>query len=84
MPMHFASPEAIRQTGLLGWYAYKRHQFREALEWFKQAIARGGDAMVAHGGSDTMKTVGRGLKDFLAGRLEITMMTPVAAKGIDF
>ena len=42
------------------------------------------DAMVAHGGSDTMKTVGRGLKDFLAGRLEITMMTPVAAKGIDF
>ena len=42
------------------------------------------DAMVAHGGSDTMKTVGRGLKDYLAGRLEITMMTPVAAKGIDF
>ena len=41
------------------------------------------DSLVAHGGSDTMKTVGRGLKDLLAGRLEITMMTPVAAKGID-
>ena len=37
------------QTSLLGWYAYKRRQFREALEWFKQAISRGGDAMVAHG-----------------------------------
>ncbi len=35
------------QTSLLGWYAYKRRQFREALEWFKQAIARNGDAMVA-------------------------------------
>jgi quinol monooxygenase YgiN len=41
------------------------------------------DALVSHGGSDTMKTVGRGLKDLLAGRLEVTMMTPVAAKGID-
>ena len=39
---------------------------------------------MAHGGSDTMKTVGRGLKDYLAGRLELTMMTPVTAKGIDF
>ncbi|GJE44563.1 hypothetical protein [Methylobacterium soli] len=43
------------QTGLLGWYAYKRHQFREALEWFKQAIARGGDAMVAHGLAHTLR-----------------------------
>lgn len=42
------------------------------------------DAMVAHGGSDTMKNVGRGLKDYLAGRLEITMLTPVTAKGIEF
>ncbi|KAB1074000.1 hypothetical protein [Methylobacterium planeticum] len=43
------------QTGLLGWYAYRRHQFREALEWFKQAIARGGDAMVAHGLAHTLR-----------------------------
>ena len=43
------------QTGLLGWYAYKRRQFREALEWFKQAIARGGDAMVAHGLAHTLR-----------------------------
>ena len=43
------------QTGLLGWYAYKRKQFREALEWFKLAIARGGDAMVAHGLAHTLR-----------------------------
>ncbi len=43
------------QTGLLGWYAYKRHQFREALEWFKMAIARGGDAMIAHGLAHTLR-----------------------------
>ncbi|WP_336489731.1 hypothetical protein [Methylobacterium nigriterrae] len=43
------------QTGLLGWYAYKRRQFREALEWFKLAIARNGDAMVAHGLAHTLR-----------------------------
>ncbi|PIU04438.1 MAG: hypothetical protein COT28_04190 [Methylobacterium sp. CG08_land_8_20_14_0_20_71_15] len=43
------------QTGLLGWYAYKRRQFREALEWFKLAIAKGGDAMVAHGLAHTLR-----------------------------
>ncbi|TXN01109.1 hypothetical protein FV242_19830 [Methylobacterium sp. WL64] len=43
------------QTSLLGWYAYKRRQYREALEWFKQAIARGGDAMVAHGLALTLR-----------------------------
>ncbi|MDV2988091.1 UNVERIFIED_CONTAM: hypothetical protein Q9R58_27695 [Methylobacteriaceae bacterium AG10] len=43
------------QTGLLGWYAYKRRQFREALEWFKLAIGRGGDAMVAHGLAHTLR-----------------------------
>ncbi|AWN41778.1 hypothetical protein [Methylobacterium durans] len=37
------------QISMLGWYAHRRRQFREALEWFKTAIARGGDAMVAHG-----------------------------------
>ncbi|QEE41265.1 MULTISPECIES: hypothetical protein [unclassified Methylobacterium] len=43
------------QTSLLGWYAYKRRQYREALEWFKHAIARGGDAMVAHGLALTLR-----------------------------
>ena len=37
------------QMSMLGWYAYRRRQFREALDWFKAAVGRGGDAMVAHG-----------------------------------
>lgn len=43
------------QTGLLAWYAYKRRQFRDALDWFKLAIASGGDAMVAHGLAHTLR-----------------------------
>jgi len=46
------------QTGLLGWYAYKRQQFREALDWFKLAISRGGDAMIAHGLAHTLRALG--------------------------
>ena len=37
------------QISMLGWYAHRRRQFREALDWFKAAIARGGDSTVAHG-----------------------------------
>ena len=42
------------------------------------------DSLRAPGGSDTLKTVGRGLQDDLAGRLEVTLRTPVTAAGIDF
>ncbi len=37
------------QAGLVAWYYYKTKAFRDALEWFKLALERGGDAMVAHG-----------------------------------
>ncbi|GJD50156.1 hypothetical protein OPKNFCMD_2893 [Methylobacterium crusticola] len=47
------------QTSMLGWYAYKRRQFREALDWFKLAIARGGDGMVAHGLAHTLRELGQ-------------------------
>ena len=49
---------AKQQVGLIGGgiFADRLHrQFREALEWFKQAIARGGDAMVAHGLAHTLR-----------------------------
>lgn len=42
-----------------------------------------GDSLKSHGGSDTMKTVGRALRDVTAGRPEIIMMSPVRAKGLD-
>ena len=39
-------------------------------------------ALDAHGTSDAMKAVGPKLKGLTAGRPEITMLTPVAAKGL--
>jgi quinol monooxygenase YgiN len=41
------------------------------------------DALAAHSGSEMMKNVGRGLRDITAGRPELIMLRPVAAKGLD-
>uniref|UniRef100_UPI001E64FC11 hypothetical protein n=1 Tax=Methylobacterium sp. Leaf118 TaxID=2876562 RepID=UPI001E64FC11 len=48
------------QIALLGWYAYHRRQFREALEWFKLAQSRGGDAAVATGLALSLRAMGQG------------------------
>jgi cellulose synthase operon protein C len=37
------------QSGLVAWYYYKVKSFRDALDWFKLSLERGGDAMIAHG-----------------------------------
>ncbi len=37
------------QPGLVAWYYYKVKSYRDALEWFKVSLERGGDAMIAHG-----------------------------------
>jgi tetratricopeptide (TPR) repeat protein len=46
------------QSGLVAWYYYKRKQPRDALEWFKLALQRGGDAMVAHGLAHSLRELG--------------------------
>ena len=57
--------EAVRkgadpaELSLLGWYAYHRRQFREALDWFKAAIARGGDARIATGLALSLRELGQ-------------------------
>jgi cellulose synthase operon protein C len=48
----------FNQTGLVAWYYYKRKRPREALEWFKIALQRGGDAMVAHGLAHSLRELG--------------------------
>ncbi|MDH4146557.1 MAG: antibiotic biosynthesis monooxygenase [Acidimicrobiia bacterium] len=40
-------------------------------------------ALATHGGSDTMKAVGRGLKGLLAGAPELIKLSPRMAKGVD-
>jgi len=47
------------QLGLVAWYDYKRRDFQDALEWFKAAIANGGDAMIAHGLAHTLRARGQ-------------------------
>ena len=47
------------QVALLAWYALKRNDLRQALEHFKSAIAKGGDAVVAHGLAHTLRRLGR-------------------------
>lgn len=37
------------QAGLVAWLALKQNRPADALPWFKLAIGRGGDAMIAHG-----------------------------------
>lgn len=43
------------QTGLVAWYYYKIKAYREALDWFKLSLERGGDAMIAHGLAHTLR-----------------------------
>jgi quinol monooxygenase YgiN len=50
--------------------------------WFYELYSDD-DAVATHGASDTMKAVGKGLRDLMAGRPEIRMLTPVTGKGLD-
>lgn len=46
-------------------------------------LYRDGDALAVHGKSDAMKAAMAAIGACLGGRPEITMMTPVVAKGLD-
>jgi cellulose synthase operon protein C len=46
------------QAGLVGWYNYKHGDYRGAFDWFKQSLARGGDAMIAHGLAHSLRALG--------------------------
>lgn len=45
------------QPGLVAWYYYKTKAYRDALEWFKVALERGGDAMIAHGLAHSLRSL---------------------------
>ncbi|GJD95854.1 hypothetical protein [Methylobacterium iners] len=56
--VYAASADDPNQAGLVAWHAFKRRDFPEALTWFKRSIARGGDAMIAHGLAHTLRQLG--------------------------
>jgi tetratricopeptide (TPR) repeat protein len=47
------------QPGLVAWYRYKTKAFDPALEWFRLALEKGGDATVAHGLAHTLRSLNR-------------------------
>lgn len=49
--------EDPNQPGLMAWYYYKIKAYRDALEWFKLALERGGDAMIAHGLAHSLRAL---------------------------
>ena len=46
------------QIGLVAWYYLKNKESRDALEWFKLSLERGGDAMIAHGLANALRELG--------------------------
>jgi tetratricopeptide (TPR) repeat protein len=50
--------EDSNQPALLAWYYYKLKNYSPALDWFKYALERGGDAMVAHGLAHSLRFLG--------------------------
>jgi tetratricopeptide (TPR) repeat protein len=55
---HARGAEDPGQAGLVAWLALKQNRPADALPWFKLAIGRGGDAMIAHGLAHTLLRLG--------------------------
>lgn len=55
---HVRGLDDPNQIGLIAWYHLKNRQTRDALEWFKLALERGGDAMIAHGLANALRELG--------------------------
>ena len=74
--------EAANDEDGLEVYSAHRANDDEGVYYFFE-MYRDGDALAVHGKGDAMKAAMGKLGGFLGGRPEITMMTPVAAKGLD-
>ena len=55
---HVRGLDEPNQIGLVGWYYLKNKSSRDALEWFKLSLERGGDAMIAHGLANALRDLG--------------------------
>ncbi len=52
---HVRGQDDPNQVGLVAWYYLKNKSGRDALEWFKVSLERGGDAMIAHGLANALR-----------------------------
>jgi len=62
---------------------YSAHKADDTTYWFFE-VYTDGDALAVHGKGEAMRPAMKGLGGFLAGAPEITMLSPVVAKGIEF
>lgn len=56
---HARASASADEAGLVAWLALRQNRLADALGWFKLAIGRGGDAMVAHGLAHTLLRLGK-------------------------
>ena len=59
------------------------HMANDSNDYYFFELYADGDALKIHGKGDAMKTAMAAIGPFMAGKPEITMMTPVVAKGIE-
>ena len=64
-------------------YAAHKDQNDDDVVWFYELYSDQA-SLESHGGSEGMKVFGRAIRDYMAGRPELFMLDPVAAKGVDF
>lgn len=61
---------------------YSAHKADDTTYWFFEVYS-GDEALKVHGKGELMRPAMKGLGSFLAGAPEITMLSPIVAKGID-
>jgi len=73
--------EAVNEeTGTLTYIVHTSNQDEDTVWFYEQYTDT--DAFGAHGSSAAMKAIGPALAGLLAGRPEITVLTPVTGKGL--
>lgn len=62
---------------------YSAHKAKEGNDYYFFELYTDGEALAVHGKGDGMKSAMAAIGPFMGGKPEITMMTPVVAKGMD-
>jgi quinol monooxygenase YgiN len=75
--------DAVAGEGKTEVYALHLDAADANVVWFYE-LYTDTDGLTAHGTSDAMKAVGAELAPLMAGRPELTFLTPVRAKGLPF
>ena len=62
---------------------YSAHKANDSNDYYFFELYTDSDALKVHGKGDGMKSAMAAIGEFMAGRPDVTMMTPVVAKGME-